>query len=573
MIETTNPEIDVQQLMERVRKEAAKVHTRQNGIGFAQVGAPVSLASLPSTSSPPGLGLSGPVEIKKERLDAVLKQAKESTEGNRSIPKFLRSLFRRQGRYNRTLLEAVAALTKTNLQLSKRVQELQLSARQHHEWVRNQDAWTRVAAGHIASLTSRVTDLIAQGDRSGEHLRNLQRTADQLPVILEQNERAAEHLRNLQRTADQLPVILEQNERAAEHLRNLQVQVDRQGEYMQDVREQDERQNEHLRNLQAFANTTGEHLRNLQDETDRAAEQAKDVAPMRVTVARLDAEIQQLPHLRATLGRLDERQTNDAIYLKSRVSHHTLLLQQWLKSAAKKNGSASPALEPVPHASGELDDFYVLFEDRFRGARSEIKDRVRFYLPFLKAAKAGTTARPILDVGCGRGEWLELLDENGFRATGVDLNAAMVAQCAERNLTAIHADAIAHLRSLPANSHGGVSGFHIIEHLPLETLLQLFMETLRVLKPGGIAIFESPNCKNLSVGACYFNVDPTHRNPMFPETAAFMMETQGFADVQLDYLSPAERRLVNGDQDAEIVNDLLFGPQDFAVIARKPRSR
>ena len=545
MIETTNPEIDVQQLIERVRKEAAKVHTRQNGSGFAQVGAAVSLASLPSTPSPPGLGLSGPVEIKKERLDAVLKQAKESTEGSRSIPKFLRSLFRRQGRYNRTLLEAVAALTKTNVQLGKRVQELQLSARQHHEWVRNQDAWTRVAAGHIASLTSRVTDLIAQGDRSGEHLRNLQRTADQLPVIIEQNERAAEHLRNLQ------------------------VQVDRQSEYMQDMRRQDE----HLRNMQTFANATGEHLRNLQDETDRAAEQAKDVAPIKVTVARLDAEIQQLPHLRTSLGRLDERQTNDAIYLKSRVAHHTLLLQQWLKSGGKKNESDSPALEPVPHASGELDDFYVLFEDRFRGARSEIKDRVRFYLPFLKAAKAGTTARPILDVGCGRGEWLELLDENGFRATGVDLNAAMVAQCAERNLTAIHADAIAHLRSLPANSHGGVSGFHIIEHLPFETLLQLFMETLRVLKPGGIAIFESPNCKNLSVGACYFNVDPTHGNPVFPETAAFMMETQGFADVQLEYLSPAERRLVNGDQDAEIVNDLLFGPQDFAVIARKPRSR
>ncbi len=573
MIETTNPEIDVQQLMERVRKEAAKVHTRQNGIGFAQVGAAVSLASLPSTPSPPGLGLSGPVEIKKERLDAVLTQAKESTEGNRSIPKFLRSLFRRQGRYNRTLLEAVGALTKSNVQLSKRVQELQLSARQQHEWVRNQDAWTRVAAVHIASLTSRAADF-------GEHLRNLQRTADQLPVVLEQNERAAEHLRNLQHTADQLPVILEQNERAAEHLRNLQVQVDRQTEYMQDMRRQDE----HLRNLQAFANATGEHLRNLQDETDRAAEQAKDVAPMKVTVSRLDAEIQQLPHLRTTLGRLDERQTNDAIYLKSRVSHHTLLLRQWLKLAAKKNGSASPAigsadaaaspaLEPVPHASGELNDFYVLFEDRFRGTRSEIKDRVRFYLPFLKEAKAGTTARPILDVGCGRGEWLELLDENGFRATGVDLNAAMVAQCAERNLTATHADAIEHLRSLPPNSHGGVSGFHIIEHLPFETLLQLFMETLRVLKPGGIAIFESPNCKNLSVGACYFNVDPTHRNPVFPETAAFMMETQGFADAQLEYLSPAERRLVNGDQDAEIVNDLLFGPQDFAVIARKPRSR
>ena len=719
MIETSNPEIDVHELMERVRREAAKVREQNNGRAAVRIvprpvtAPPVMLPPLPELPTPPGLGSSGPVEVKKDRLDALLKQARETTEVSHSIPKFLRGLFRKQGGYNRALLDAVASVVKTNVQLTKRVQELQMAAQQHNDWLRiliehraGDQAWMKAATPLISSFgnwqtqmaesqqrvqlvessaaaaqsrleqhSDRIADLMAQGERagahlrnlqdqidraegasehlrnlqvqvdrqaerlqdyhsnnervaehlrnlqtqadtSGEHLRNLQRTADQLLAIYDQNERAGEHLRNLQvqvdrhgerlqdchgnnervaehlrnlqtqadtsgehlrnlqRTADQLLAIYDQNERAAEHLRNLQVQVDRQSEFLKDLQEQEDRQNTHLQNLQDTANTSGEHLRNLQDETERAADQAKDVGPLKVTTARLEAEIQQLADLRRTLGRVEERQTNDAIYLKSQISSHSAVLQQWLRGEGKKKGADAPASVPPPALpAGELDDFYLTFENRFRGTRAEIKERVRYYLPFLKTAKAGTAARPILDLGCGRGEWLELLEENGLQASGVDLNSAMITQCAERKLTATQADAIEHLRSLPANSHGAISGFHIIEHLPFETLLQMFMQTLRVLKPGGLAIFESPNCKNLSVGACYFNVDPTHRNPVFPETAGFIMETQGFENVQLEYLSPADRRLTDGDQDAEILNDLLFGPQDFAVIGRKPRTR
>ena len=116
----------------------------------------------------------------------------------------------------------------------------------------------------------------------------------------------------------------------------------------------------------------------------------------------------------------------------------------------------------------------------------------------------------------------------------------MVAQCKERGLKVVQGDAIEFLRNLPDRSQGAVTGFHIIEHLPLEVLIQLLMHSRRVLKPGGIAIFESPNCKNLMVGACNFNIDPTHRNPVFPETAQFMLETQGFERVTLEYLSPVE---------------------------------
>ena len=634
MIETSNPAIDVEELMQRVHREAARARQQENGSRVPTAPGPaVTLPPLPELPTPPGIGSSGPLEVKKDRLEAMLKQARTAMEVSSSIPKFLRGLFRKQGGYNRALLETVASLAKTNVQLNKRVQELQGAAQQNNDWIRvliehraADTAWMRAATPIISGFASwhdRATategllgTLQEQGARQNQHLQNLQSTVDQLPALKEHNERAGEHLRNLQvqvdrqsdfvhdlreqgerqnqhlqnlqgsanasgehlrnlqRTADQLLALYDQNERAAEHLRNLQVQVDRQGDVLRDLQEQEERQNVHLRNLQDTATAAGEHLRNLQDEADRAADQAKDVAPLKVTSARLEAEVAQLADLRRTLGRLEERHTADAAYLKARLTQHSTLLQQWLGATEKKKGAAPAPSAAAPQLPpGELDEFYVAFEDRFRGTRSEIKERVRFYLPMLRKTKAGTAARPILDLGCGRGEWLELLAENNLRASGVDLNASMVQQCTERDLSAVHGDAIAHLRSLPANSHGAVSGFHIIEHLPFEVLLQLFMQTLRVLKPGGIAIFESPNCKNVLVGACYFNVDPTHRNPVFPETAGFIMETQGFDNVQLEYLAPADRRLTNGDTDTEFLNDLLFGPQDFAVIGRKPRAR
>jgi O-antigen chain-terminating methyltransferase len=130
------------------------------------------------------------------------------------------------------------------------------------------------------------------------------------------------------------------------------------------------------------------------------------------------------------------------------------------------------------------------------------------------------------------------------------------------------------LRSLPTESQGAVTGFHIIEHLPLETLFDLLAETRRVLRCGGLAIFETPNCKNLMVGACNFNVDPTHKNPIFPETAEFMLGAVGFEKTELKYSSPVETNGIPGAQDlSPLLRQLLYGPQDFAVIGRKPASR
>ena len=429
--------------------------------------------------------------------------------------------------------------------------------------------FTKIHSEHLRNLqvdSERGLDatkaLREQGKRHTEHLGNLQ----------DESNRAGEHLRNLQGTADRLLALFEHSERATEHLRNLQTQVDRQIDFVSGLRTDTERHAEHLRNLQDHANVSGEHIRHLQDESERAVSELRDQQSIRLTVARIEAEIDHLADFRRSLGRLEERQASDAQYLKGQLSFHAAQLQQGVPTA--RPGTFSALLtDPASTddlAGVDLDRFYVAFENRFRGTRADIKERVRFYLPMLKKAKAGSATRPVLDLGCGRGEWLELLDENKMRGSGVDLNTAMVAECAERKLQVVHADAIAHLQSLRANSAGCITGFHIIEHLPFTTLLQLFIEVRRVLKSGGVAIFESPNCKNLMVGACYFNVDPTHRNPVFPETAEFMMDTQGFERVRLEYLAPATRPFTGADHDAEMLNDLLFGPQDFAIIGYKP---
>jgi O-antigen chain-terminating methyltransferase len=178
-----------------------------------------------------------------------------------------------------------------------------------------------------------------------------------------------------------------------------------------------------------------------------------------------------------------------------------------------------------------------------------------------------------VDVGCGRGEWLELLRENKLSASGIDLNTTMVEQCRERKLDVRQGDAIDFLHGLKAKSLGAVTGFHIIEHLPFETLMELFVQVRRVLKPGGLAIFESPNCKNLVVGACNFNIDPTHRNPVFPETAQFMLETFGFERVTIDYLSPVDLTpYPEAEQQPPHLRNLLYGPQDFGVIGYAPHA-
>ena len=219
-----------------------------------------------------------------------------------------------------------------------------------------------------------------------------------------------------------------------------------------------------------------------------------------------------------------------------------------------------------------LDAMYASFEDRFRGTRADIKQRQSIYVPYIRDAKAGNIKAPIIDLGCGRGEWLELLRDEGLTARGVDLNRIFLEGCREIDLDVTEQDVVAYLRGLKANSVGAVTSFHLIEHIPLKIMIALFDETLRVLKPGGVAIFETPNPKNIIVGSCTFYLDPTHRNPLPPELPAYLLEARGFVDIRVLELHPfGEEEQVTGGtpQVNETLNRYLFGPRDYSVICRK----
>ncbi|QLE44839.1 methyltransferase domain-containing protein [Nostoc sp. C052] len=275
----------------------------------------------------------------------------------------------------------------------------------------------------------------------------------------------------------------------------------------------------------------------------------------------------------ARIHEINEHYIRNDSYLKNDLMQQKRLITVFLEDARKRL--------PEPFSQKELeifvnedmhflDAFYAAFEEQFRGSREEILDRLKVYLPLIEQAKIGTHESPILDVGCGRGEWLELLQESGYTARGLDINKVMVEQSRSRGFEVIEADVIVYVQSLPDSSLGMITGFHIIEHLTFTKLMKFFSEVVRVLKPGGLAIFETPNPQNVLVGSCNFYFDPTHHNPLPSSMIKFILETQGLHQVKILNLHPyPETYKLSGSEVAERFNDYFYGAQDYAVVGYK----
>jgi len=218
-----------------------------------------------------------------------------------------------------------------------------------------------------------------------------------------------------------------------------------------------------------------------------------------------------------------------------------------------------------------LDLLYVAFEDKYRGSEEQIKQQVAIYLPYIYSVYE--KGCPVLDIGCGRGEWVELMQENGYQATGVDLNAVMVSQAKEKQLNVECVDVLQYLKRLPDNALSAVTGIHIIEHLEFTYLIELLQEIYRVLKKGGGVILETPNPENVFVGAQFFYTDPTHKNPIVPTTLEFLLHYLGYGTVEIKRLhSYAEISKQQGkprDMSDDFKNSHFYGSMDFAVIAHK----
>jgi SAM-dependent methyltransferase len=215
---------------------------------------------------------------------------------------------------------------------------------------------------------------------------------------------------------------------------------------------------------------------------------------------------------------------------------------------------------------------YLALEDAFRGSPEDIAERVSEYLPILEQGGLNPETDLVVDIGCGRGEWLRVLSQKGYRNKGCDLNEVMVATCLEQGLDAVQQDALQFLGSLPDNSVAVVTAFHVIEHLPLSSVLALIDASLRVLRPGGLLILETPNPQNILVASHNFYIDPTHRKPVPMILLQFLVEERGFCDIRPLSLHPyAEAALVESSSEvARRFNEYFYGSQDYAIIAVKP---
>jgi SAM-dependent methyltransferase/exonuclease VII small subunit len=243
-------------------------------------------------------------------------------------------------------------------------------------------------------------------------------------------------------------------------------------------------------------------------------------------------------------------------------------------SGADSATTASPSTSSVETLSHK----YVGFEDAFRGSSEDIARQLRDYVQIFGGAS------DVLDIGCGRGEFLAVLRESGISARGIDLNDAMVAVCREKGFEAKKADALSYLRSLPAGSLGGLFAAQVVEHLEPAYLTRLLEAAFDVLRPGAPIVLETIN------PACWFAFfesyirDITHVQPLHPDTLKFLLIASGFQQIEIRYrapypehekLQPLPASPALGDSvetinaNVEKINRLLFTHLDYAAIGRR----
>jgi SAM-dependent methyltransferase len=292
-------------------------------------------------------------------------------------------------------------------------------------------------------------------------------------------------------------------------------------------------------------------------------------------LARIERALESIPELRSQMTALQR-----AAQTLSRTQH---------PAPAPGTPNPAPRTHPAPgtlNPAPDQDYKYVAFEDEFRGTPDAIAARLAAYVPIFAGAQ------DVIDLGCGRGEFLAALAAAGVRARGVDLNADMAAIARERGLDAVHGDALAFLESLPDESAGGLVATQVVEHLEPGYLLRLLDAAARKLRRGAPIVLETINVACWLAFFSSYLRDFTHVRPIHPETLQFLLRASGFERVEIRYSAPVPEPMKmktvdvppalasSGDPlaasvaaiahavsvNAAILNNLMFTSMDYAVV-------
>ena len=228
------------------------------------------------------------------------------------------------------------------------------------------------------------------------------------------------------------------------------------------------------------------------------------------------------------------------------------------------------AVSPQAASCGFGNSIYAGFEDEFRGSPDQVRQGLVPYLPLVREVARCHPTLPVIDLGCGRGEWLELIAADRIPVKGADLNPVVVLPLVEQGFDVTLTDVFSFLATQPDASAAVVTSFHLIEHLPPDQWISFLDEILRVLAPGGLAIIETPNPRNILVGAGDFYRDPSHHTPVFPDTLRYFGRVRGFDDSMAYYFVDERTRLVPADSWCfDTLEDYVRISRDYAWIGRK----
>jgi SAM-dependent methyltransferase len=231
-------------------------------------------------------------------------------------------------------------------------------------------------------------------------------------------------------------------------------------------------------------------------------------------------------------------------------------------AAARARRHRKKPLLPYP------EEIYQYLQDQFRGSRQELENRLTQYVPLFQVLLPQPWPWPVVDLGCGRGDWLALLGRHNIPARGVDASREMIDACRLRGLDVVGGDALDYLQQLPENLAPAITAIQLIEHLPPPVLVALLKESFRVLRPGGLLLLETPNPENFQVSAYYFYLDPTHKHPIPPPLATYTMAAVGFTGIRVLRPEAYEPPIFEDPR----LNRFFCVAMDYAAIGYKPHA-